>query len=83
MIIRMAKVEIIGPKQELLPALDLLHGRGVFQPDPQLLERLQSNCHEPPQALVLSNGDMRERSFFQDLLERLKKAEATEGASGG
>ena len=71
MIIRMAKVEIIGPKQELLPVLDLLHGRGVFQPDPQLLARLQTDCPEPPRALVLSNGEVRERSFFQNLLERL------------
>ncbi len=71
MIIRMAKVEIIGPKQDLLPVLDLLHGRGVFQPDPQLLVRLQTDCAEPPRALVLSNGEIRERSFFQDLLERV------------
>lgn len=72
MIIRMAKVEIIGPKQELLPVLELLHGRGVFQPDPQLLARLLPDRTEPPQALVLSNGELRERSFFQGLYERMK-----------
>ena len=41
MIIRMAKVEIVGPKQDLLNTLDLLHNRGIFQPDPQLLERVE------------------------------------------
>ena len=72
MIIRMAKVNIIGPKQDLLSALDLLHNRGVFQPDPQLFERVVLEHEERVKSLVLDKKEMQERSFFQDLLERIK-----------
>ncbi len=71
MIIRMAKVEIVGPKQDLLTTLELLHNRGIFQPDPQLLERVELADDDRLQALVLDEHDLRERSFFQDLYERV------------
>ena len=71
MIIRMAKVEIVGPKQDLLSTLDLLHNRGIFQPDPQLLERVELAEDDRLQALVLDEIDLRERSFFQNLYERV------------
>jgi V/A-type H+-transporting ATPase subunit I len=71
MIIRMAKVEIIGPKQDLLTTLDLLHNRGIFQPDPQLLERVELADDERLQTHVLDEHDLRERSFFQNLYERV------------
>lgn len=71
MIIRMAKVEIVGPKQDLLDALDLLHNRGIFQPDPQLLEQVELAPADRLQALVLDEHDLRERSFFQNLDERV------------
>ena len=56
MIIRMAKVEIVGPKQDLLNTLDLLHNRGIFQPDPQLLERVELADDDRLQALVLDDS---------------------------
>jgi len=71
MIIRMAKVEIVGPKQDLLNTLDLLHNRGIFQPDPHLLERVELADSDRLQALVLDEKELRERSFFQDLYERV------------
>jgi V/A-type H+-transporting ATPase subunit I len=71
MIIRMAKVEIVGPKQDLLNTLDLLHNRGIFQPDPQLLERVELAPADRLQAIVLDEQDLRERSFFQNLYERV------------
>lgn len=71
MIIRMAKVEIVGPKLDLLTTLDLLHNRGIFQPDPQLLERIELTDGDRLQALVLDENDLRERGFFQDLYERV------------
>jgi len=71
MIIRMAKVEIVGPKQDLLRTLDLLHNRGIFQPDPQLIERVVLADDERLQTLVLDENELRERSFFQDLQERV------------
>jgi V/A-type H+-transporting ATPase subunit I len=71
MIIRMAKVEIVGPKQDLLNTLDLLHNRGIFQPDPQLIERVVLAEDEQLQTLVLNENELRERSFFQNLQERV------------
>ena len=71
MIIRMAKVEIVGPKQDLLSTLDLLHNRGIFQPDPHLLERVDLAPEDRLQALVLDEEGLRERSFFQHLYERV------------
>ena len=71
MIIRMAKVEIVGPKQDLLNTLDLLHNRGIFQPDPQLIERVVLAEDEQLQTLVLNEDELRERSFFQNLQERI------------
>ncbi|MDH4025823.1 MAG: hypothetical protein OEU57_10440, partial [Desulfuromonadales bacterium] len=71
MIIRMAKVEIVGPKQDLLNTLDLLHDRGIFQPDPQLLERIKLAREDHLQALVLDENNLHERSFFQGLFERI------------
>ena len=71
MIIRMAKVEIVGPKQDLLSTLDLLHNRGIFQPDPQLMERVELAEDEQLQTLVLDENELRERSFFQGLQERV------------
>ena len=86
MIIRMAKVEIVGPKQDLLNTLDLLHNRGIFQPDPQLLERVERAREDHLQALVLDEHDLHERSFFQGLFERITHLlellpEATDGIS--
>ncbi len=71
MIIRMAKVEIVGPKQDLIDTLDLLHNRGIFQPDPRLIERVELAEEDRLQTLVLDEDELREQKFFQRLLERI------------
>ena len=50
MIIRMAKVELVGPKDDLLEVLELLCGRGVFQPDPLLLRETSLSSAERPKS---------------------------------
>jgi len=72
MIIRMAKVEIVGPKEDLMAALELLRGRGVFQPDPQLLNLTRLEAGDRPHSLVLDEAGLRERSFFESLRDRLQ-----------
>ncbi|MEJ2520313.1 MAG: V-type ATPase 116kDa subunit family protein [Desulfuromonadales bacterium] len=69
----MAKVEIVGPKKDLLETLDVLHNRGIFQPDPQLLEKVELAAGDHLDALVLDDAELRERSFFQDLHERITR----------
>lgn len=71
MIIRMAKVELVGPKDDLLAVLDLLRGRGVFQPDPLLLREMPLPSAERPKSLVLGEKEMRDRVFFEALLARV------------
>lgn len=71
MIIRMAKVEIVGPKQDLIDTLELLHNRGIFQPDPHLIERVELAEEDRLHALVLDENELREQSFFQKLLQRV------------
>jgi V/A-type H+-transporting ATPase subunit I len=72
MIIRMAKVEIVGPKNDLLAVLELLRGQGVFQPDPQLLDRSNITLADRPSSLVLDESELRERSYFEELRERIQ-----------
>lgn len=71
MIIRMAKIELVGPKDDLLAVLDLLRGRGVFQPDPQLLRETPFSAAERPKSLVLGQDEMRDRTFFESLRVRI------------
>jgi V/A-type H+-transporting ATPase subunit I len=71
MIIRMAKVELVGPKDDLLEVLDLLRGRGVFQPDPLLVKETPPTLAERPKSLVLGESEMRDRAFFEALLSRV------------
>ena len=71
MITRMAKVELIGPKDDLMAVLDLLHARGVFQFDPQLLAGLPVESPDRPRLLVLDPAGMRERLFFENLRARV------------
>ena len=71
MIVRMAKVEILGPKDDLFAVLDLLRGRGVFQPDPELFTAGDSSAGEGPQTLILDQEEVRERRFFEELRSRI------------
>lgn len=86
MIIRMAKVEIVGPKDDLLAVLDLLRGRGVFQPDPQLIDVSRFAGEQQPTALILTEDEVCERHFFESLRDRIGQLLAllpkTSGRSG-
>jgi V/A-type H+-transporting ATPase subunit I len=73
MIIRMAKVELLGPKDDLLAVLELLRERGVFQPDPQLLTSVPQRAGEWPRLLILGQEEMHERAFFEALRDRVAK----------
>lgn len=71
MIIRMAKIELVGPKDDLLKVLELLRGRGIFQPDPLLLKETPLAPAERPTSLILDQSEMRERAFFETLRARM------------
>ena len=71
MIIRMTKIELVGPKDDLMAVLDLLRGRGVFQPDPLLLRDEPLAPADRPRTLVLAPEAMHERAFFEELRRRV------------
>jgi len=71
MILRMAKVELVGPKDDLLEVLELLRGRGVFQPDPQLLASMSLAAADRPKTLILGHDAMHERAFSETLRVRV------------
>jgi V/A-type H+-transporting ATPase subunit I len=73
MIVRMAKVEIIGPKEQLMPVLALLRGRGVFQPDPSLMRASALAPGGQTHGLVLSADEIRERLFFEELRSSMRQ----------
>ena len=72
MIIRMAKVDIVGPKDDLMATLELLRGKGVFQPDPELLNLSRDDVPRALSSLILDENELRERSYFADLQERIR-----------
>lgn len=72
MIIRMAKVDIVGPKDDLFSTLDLLRGKGVFQPDPELLSLSRDALPSALSSLILDENELRERSYFAGLQERIR-----------
>jgi V/A-type H+-transporting ATPase subunit I len=71
MITRMAKVELVGPKDDLMATLDLLHSRGIFQLDPHPHDQVLQEAADRPRVLVLDPAGMRERLFFESLRERI------------
>lgn len=71
MIIRMAKVELVGPKDDLMEVLDLLRGCGIFQPDPLLLANAPLTPTDRPRTLILDQDEMHERAFFVELRARV------------
>lgn len=72
MIVRMAKVEILGPKDQLMAVLGLLRGRGAFQPDPGLMQVAAKGAETLARGLVLSAEEIRERLFFENLQTRIR-----------
>jgi V/A-type H+-transporting ATPase subunit I len=73
MIIRMAKVELIGPQSDLMEALDLLRRHGIFQPDPLLLKDVSQTAANRLKILVIDQERLRERTFFEELHRRVQE----------
>lgn len=73
MIIKMAKVDILGPKDDLIPVLELLRGKGVFQPDPELLATKGRGGESFPLTdMVLTPDEVVERNVLLSLQDRVR-----------
>ncbi len=71
MIIKMAKVEIVGPKPQLMAVLDLLRGKGVFQPEADLRGFVPQTDQAKIKELLLDEAAVGEKLFFVSLREQI------------
>jgi V/A-type H+-transporting ATPase subunit I len=75
MIIRMSKVEIVGPKGRLIEVLTRLGEKGILQLNDELLPR---PGEEPPvKALLPDQRTLAERTFFLNLQKEIRELLAT------
>lgn len=70
MIVRMSKIEIVGPKGLLQEVLALLQESGVFQIEPTTVGFIESGAEEHIRSFLLDKEMLTERLFLEDL--RLK-----------
>ena len=69
MIIRMAKIEIAGPKELLLPAIDSARTLGCLQLEPEP-DRSTFADAEALKSLMLNEEELGEHFFCQELKEK-------------
>jgi V/A-type H+-transporting ATPase subunit I len=70
MIVKMSKVEIVGPKDLLQDVLSLLRDMGIFQIEPATVGFIEKGQEENVRSLSLDEKTLFERLFLEDL--RLK-----------
>ena len=73
MIIKMAKIEIVGPKELLLETLDLLRGKGVFQPEADIRGFVRQEDEARIKELLLDETAVGEKHFFVSLQQRIRE----------
>ncbi len=71
MIIKMAKVEILGPKPQLMAVLNLLRGKGVFHPEADLRGFVPAADQAKIRELLLDESAVGEKLFFVSLRDRI------------
>lgn len=63
----MSKVEIIGPREQLLPVLEAIRQLEVLQVEPEIKERIQTGAEVQLKPLALDAQTLAQRLFFEDL----------------
>ena len=71
MIVGMSKVEIIGPKELLLPVLELLKQLGVFQVEPDIRGFVAEGKEADVRSLLLDEKSLAQRIYFEDLRRKI------------
>ena len=68
MIIKMSKIEVIGPRGLLLPVLELIRRSGALQIDPGLKDSMQEEGQDSAlRQQTLDGRALAERLFLEDL----------------
>lgn len=73
MIIKMSKVEIVGPREHLLAALELLRGKGVFHPEADRLGFVSATEEKNIRELLLDKDAVGEKHYFTSLQQRINE----------
>ena len=73
MIIRMSKVEVIGPRDQLVAALDTIRRTHTLHIDPGIQARMTSGAETQLQRLTLDPRSAAERIVFDDLAARIDR----------
>ncbi|WP_303720527.1 V-type ATPase 116kDa subunit family protein [Malonomonas rubra] len=73
MIIKMAKIEIVGPKDLLLDTLELLRGKGVFHPEADARGFVRPEDEAWVKELLLDQSAIGEKQFFVALQEQIRQ----------
>jgi len=71
MIVRMSKVEVIGPKDLLLPVLALIRQLGVLQIEEDMQAFPENQAGQKLKSLLLDRQTLAERLFFEDLKQKI------------
>jgi V/A-type H+-transporting ATPase subunit I len=67
MIVRMSKIEIIGPRDLLMQVLSLIQQRGVLQIDGEIRKAVHKEAEPHLKSMILDGQTLSERLFFEDL----------------
>ncbi len=67
MIVRMSKLEIVGPKELLLEVLDVIREQGIFQPEAQAASFLGQERRRELRRLIPDERATAERLFLENL----------------
>jgi len=71
MIVRMSKIEIVGPKGLLEDVLSLLKALGIFQIEPATLGFIEKGCEEHVRSFLPEERALSEMIFFENLRARI------------
>jgi len=73
LIVRMSKIEIVGPKQLLQDVLTLIRSLGLFHIEPSTVGFIEKGQEEELRSYALDEKTIFERLFLEDLREKIHK----------
>jgi hypothetical protein len=72
-IIKMSKVEVIGPRDQLIAALDAIRATHTMEIDPEIQSRMAGGAEARLQPLTLDARSAAERVVYEDLAGRIDR----------
>lgn len=73
MIVRMSKVEIVGPKSLVEDVLSLLRGMGILHPEPEAIGFIETPEEKYLRSLLLDEKTLSERLFLENLSKKVNE----------